>query len=161
MHDQLSLTFSALADPTRRALLARLSAGESSVSELAKPFLKNMSLPAVTKHLKVLENAGLITKSKEAQWRPCKINGDKLKDAAEYMEQYRVFWEESLDRLGEYLESIQREAAGIDATASGAAKDATGSEAAASEHVPASKSKKLRKSKKITPKEKKHVRKRN
>lgn len=107
MQDQLSLTFAALADPTRRALLARLSQGETSVSELAKPFLKNMSLPAVTKHLKVLEKAGLITKSKEAQWRPCKLNGDKLRDVAEYMEQYRIFWEESLDRLGEYLKEIQ------------------------------------------------------
>ncbi len=109
MPDQLSLTFSALADPTRRAILARLSKGETSVSELAQPFLKDMSLPAVTKHLKVLENAGLITKTKEAQWRPCKLNGEKLKDVAEYMEQYRVFWEESLDRLGEYLKSIQSE----------------------------------------------------
>ncbi|MCC2680209.1 MAG: ArsR family transcriptional regulator [Pseudobdellovibrio sp.] len=109
MQDQLSLTFAALADPTRRAILARLSQGETSVSELAKPFLKNMSLPAVTKHLKVLEKAGLITKTKEAQWRPCKLNGDKLKDVADYMEQYRIFWEESLDRLGEYLKSIQDE----------------------------------------------------
>jgi len=107
MQDQLSSTFAALADPTRRAILARLSEGETSVSELAQPFLNDMSLPAVTKHLKVLEKAGLITKSKEAQWRPCKLNGDKLKDAAEYMEQYRIFWEESLDRLGEYLKAIQ------------------------------------------------------
>lgn len=108
MQDQLSLTFSALADPTRRAILARLSEGETSVSELAQPFLKDMSLPAVTKHLKVLEKAGLITKTKEAQWRPCKLNGDKLRDAADYMEQYRMFWEENLDRLGEYLKSIQK-----------------------------------------------------
>lgn len=134
-HDPLSLTFSALADPTRRAILARLSEGETSVSELAKPFLKSMSLPAVTKHLKVLENAGLVTKTKEAQWRPCRLNGDKLKDAAAYMEQYRIFWEENLDRLGEYLDSIQREAA---ATADASLND----------------SRKLKKSK---PKEKKHV----
>jgi DNA-binding transcriptional ArsR family regulator len=104
--DLLSLTFAALADPTRRALLARLSKGETSVSELAKPFLKDMSLPAVTKHLKVLERAGLITKSREAQWRPCKINGARLKDVADWMEQYRVFFEESLDRLGEYLKTV-------------------------------------------------------
>lgn len=109
MQDQLSLTFAALADPTRRAILARLSHGETSVSELAQPFLKSMSLPAVTKHLKVLEKAGLVTKSKEAQWRPCKLNGDKLKDVVDYMEQYRVFWEENLDRLGEYLKTIQKE----------------------------------------------------
>jgi DNA-binding transcriptional ArsR family regulator len=107
MQDQLSLTFAALADPTRRAILAHLSKGEASVSDLAKPFLKAMSLPAVTKHLKVLEKAGLITKTKEAQWRPCKLNGDRLKDVADYMEQYRVFWEESLDRLGEYLKTIK------------------------------------------------------
>jgi DNA-binding transcriptional ArsR family regulator len=107
MQDQLSLTFAALADPTRRSLLAHLSKGEASVSDLAKPLLKEMSLPAVTKHLKVLENAGLITKTKEAQWRPCKLNGDRLKDAAAYMEQYRMFWEESLDRLGEYLKSMK------------------------------------------------------
>jgi DNA-binding transcriptional ArsR family regulator len=106
MQDQLSLTFAALADPTRRAILAHLSEGEASVSDLAKPFLKTMSLPAVTKHLKVLEKAGLITKTKEAQWRPCKLNGDRLKDVADYMEQYRIFWEESLDRLGEYLKTI-------------------------------------------------------
>ncbi len=106
MNDQLSLTFSALADPTRRAMLARLSQGEANVSDLAKPFLKNMSLPAVTKHLKVLENAGLITKGREAQWRPCKLNGTGLKIAANWMEQYRVFWEESFDRLEEYLKTV-------------------------------------------------------
>jgi len=104
--DHLSKTFAALADPTRRAMLSRLSEGEANVSELAKPFLKNMSLPAVTKHLKVLENAGLITRGKDAQWRPCKLNSDGLKDAADWMEQYRVFWEESLDRLGEYLKTV-------------------------------------------------------
>lgn len=106
MQDDLSLTFSALADPTRRAMLAQLSKGEANVSDLAQPFLKEMSLPAITKHLKVLEKAGLITKTKEAQWRPCKLNGEKLKDASEWMEQYRVFWEESFDRLDAYLKTI-------------------------------------------------------
>src|ERR1700677_458500 len=106
MQDQLSLTFGALADPTRRAILARLSKGEANVSDLAKPFLKEMSLPAVTKHLKVLEKAGLITKSRDAQWRPCRLNGTPLKDASNWMEQYRVFWEESFDRLDSYLKSI-------------------------------------------------------
>lgn len=106
MQDSLSQTFAALADPTRRAMLTRLSRGEASVSDLAQPFLKEMSLPAITKHLKVLEKAGLITKGKEAQWRPCKINGDGFKDAVDWMEQYRVFWEESFDRLDEYLKSV-------------------------------------------------------
>src|SRR5262245_7539136 len=101
--DTLSQKFSALADPTRRAMLARLSKGEASVSDLAKPFLKEMSLPAVTKHLKVLEKAGLITKTREAQWRPCKLNGEAFRDVADWMEQYRVFFEESLDRLDDYL----------------------------------------------------------
>ena len=108
MQDSLSQTFSALADPTRRAILARLSRGETSVSELAKPFLKEMSLPAVTKHLKVLEKASLITKTKDAQWRPCKLNGAALKDVADWMEQYRQFWEESLDRLDAYLKTVTR-----------------------------------------------------
>lgn len=108
MEDHLTQTFAALADPTRRAMLARLSKGEANVTDLAKPFLKEMSLPAVTKHLKVLERAGLITKSKDAQWRPCRINGTPLKDVADWMEQYRVFWEESFDRLDAYLKSIQR-----------------------------------------------------
>ena len=106
MPDTLSQTFSALADPTRRAMLARLSKGEANVSELAKPFLREMSLPAVTKHLKVLEKAGLITKSREAQYRPCKLNGEPLQDAAEWMEQYRAFWEQSFDRLEEYLKTV-------------------------------------------------------
>jgi DNA-binding transcriptional ArsR family regulator len=101
--DRLSQTFAALADPTRRAMLARLSKGEANVSELAQPFLQNMSLPAITKHVKVLERAGLITKSKDAQWRPCKLRGAGLRDAADWVEQYRVFWEESLDRLDAYL----------------------------------------------------------
>lgn len=109
MNDPLSQTFAALADPTRRAILARLSQGEASVSVLAEPFLGEMSLPAVTKHLKVLEKAGLIIKGKEAQWRPCRLNGEGLKPAADWMEQYRVFWEESLDRLGEYLKTVVAE----------------------------------------------------
>jgi DNA-binding transcriptional ArsR family regulator len=106
MQDHLSQTFAALADPTRRAMLAQLSKGEASVSDLAKPFLKDMSLPAVTKHLKVLERAGLITKTREAQYRPCKINAAPLRDASDWMEQYRAFWEESFDRLGEYLKTV-------------------------------------------------------
>ena len=106
MNDHLSLTFNALADPTRRAMLNHLSRGEASVSELARPFLKDMSLPAVTKHLKVLEKAGLITKTREAQWRPCKLNSAPLKEATDWMEQYRIFWEESFDRLEVYLKSI-------------------------------------------------------
>lgn len=104
--DQLSQTFAALADPTRRALLARLSQGEANVSELAKPFLKDMSLPAITKHLKVLEKAGLITKTRDAQWRPCKLNGKAFKEVADWTEQYRQFWEESFDRLEEYLKTL-------------------------------------------------------
>lgn len=106
MHDQLSLTFAALADPTRRAMLVQLSKGDANVSDLAKPFLKAMSLPAVTKHVKVLEKAGLITKTRDAQWRPCKLNGAALRDVADWMEQYRVFWEESFDRLDEYLKTV-------------------------------------------------------
>lgn len=106
MQDNLSQTFAALADPTRRAMLTRLSKGEANVSDLAKPFLNDMSLPAITKHIKVLENAGLITKSRQAQWRPCKINGDALKDAADWMEQYRIFWEQSFDRLDAYLKTV-------------------------------------------------------
>ncbi len=106
MNDQLSLTFSALADPTRRAMLKRLSEGQANVSELAKPFLKRMSLPAITKHLKVLEKAKLITKTREAQMRPCKLNPETLKDASDWMEQYRVYWEESFDRLEEYLKTV-------------------------------------------------------
>jgi DNA-binding transcriptional ArsR family regulator len=106
MNDPLSTTFAALADPTRRAMLAQLSKGDANVSDLAKPFLKDMSLPAVTKHLKVLEKAGLITKTRDAQWRPCKLNADRFKDVANWMEQYRIFWEESFDRLEEYLKTV-------------------------------------------------------
>src|SRR5258708_34279362 len=102
MPDHLSRTFAALADPTRRAMLARLSRGEANVSDLARPFLKSMSLPAVTKHVKVLERAGLLTKTREAQWRPCKLNAPALKDAADWMEQDRAYWEESFDRLEAY-----------------------------------------------------------
>jgi DNA-binding transcriptional ArsR family regulator len=104
--DSLSRTFAALADPTRRAMLARLSKGQASVSDLAQPFLRDMSLPAATKHLKVLERAGLVTKTREAQWRPCTLNGAPMKDAVAWMEQYREFWEESLDRLGDYLKTL-------------------------------------------------------
>lgn len=103
--DRLSLTFSALADPTRRAILARLSSGPASVSELASPF--NMSLPAVSKHLKVLERAQLIAKGREAQWRPCAIKAAPLKEATDWMEQYRRFWEDRFDRLDMYLKEIQ------------------------------------------------------
>lgn len=104
MQDHLSRTFAALADPTRRAMLARLSEGEANVSDLAQPFLKDMSLPAVTKHLKVLENAGLVSKGRQAQWRPCRINGEPLREAVDWMEQYRILWEAQLDRLGAYLQ---------------------------------------------------------
>ncbi len=103
--DPLSATLSALADPTRRAILARLSQGEKSVTELAEPF--EMTQPAVTKHLKVLENAGLITRSRQAQWRPCKLAPAPLRDVSEWLEQYRKFWEESFDRLDSYLEELK------------------------------------------------------
>lgn len=105
--DQLSTTFSALADPTRRAILSRLASGERSVSELAKPF--KLSLPAISKHLKVLERAGLIQRGREAQWRPCRLKATPLKGASDWIEQYRHFWEESLDRLGDYLKELQTE----------------------------------------------------
>jgi DNA-binding transcriptional ArsR family regulator len=104
--DKLSTTFAALADPTRRAILGRLARGETSVTELAKPF--KMSLPAVSKHLKVLERAGLVTRSREAQWRPCKLKANRLKAVADWVEEYRQFWEQSLDRLDEYLKDLQR-----------------------------------------------------
>ena len=109
--DTLSQTFAALADPTRRAMLARLSRGQANVTDLAQPFLRDMSLPAVTKHLKVLERAGLVTKTREAQWRPCTLNGAPLKQAVTWMEQYREFWEESLDRLGDYLATLKAQQA--------------------------------------------------
>ena len=107
MPDTLSQTFSALADPTRRAILARLRMGDATVTELAEPFLGQMTLPGVTKHLKVLEKAGLVTKGREAQWRPCTLNAAPLKDAAEWMDEYRAHMEASLDRLAEYLASVQ------------------------------------------------------
>jgi DNA-binding transcriptional ArsR family regulator len=103
--DRLSSTFSALADPTRRAILARLALGETSVTELAEPF--DMSLPAVSKHLKVLERAGLITRGREAQWRPCRIEPGALKHVDEWLEHYRRFWHECLDRLEDYLLELQ------------------------------------------------------
>ena len=103
--DRLNATFAALADPTRRAILARLASGEASVSELAVPF--EMSLPAVSKHLKVLERAGLITRGRAAQWRPCRLEAAPLKDASDWLEEYRRFWEESFDRLEEYLRELQ------------------------------------------------------
>jgi len=105
--DALTATFSALADPTRRAILARLARGEASVTELAAPF--TISLPAVTKHLKVLQRAGLIRRGRRAQWRPCRLDAEPLKDAADWVEQYRRFWEARLDRLDEYLREIQTE----------------------------------------------------
>jgi|SRR5512136_1337031 DNA-binding transcriptional ArsR family regulator len=103
--DRLSSTFSALADPTRRAILARLALGETSVTELAQPF--DMSLPAVSKHLKVLERAGLITRGREAQWRPCRIEPRALKEVDDWLERYRRFWEQSFDRLDDYLRELQ------------------------------------------------------
>lgn len=103
--DPLSLKFAALADPTRRAILARLATGETSVMKLAEPF--DMSLPAVSKHLKVLEGAGLVTRSREAQWRPCKIDAAALKEVDDWLERYRRFWEVRLDRLEEYLDRLQ------------------------------------------------------
>jgi DNA-binding transcriptional ArsR family regulator len=103
--DRLSSTFAALADPTRRAILARLASGEASVTELAEPFA--MSLPAISKHLKVLERAGLVARSREAQWRPCRLKAAPLKGAADWLEQYRRFWEQSFDRLEDYLKELQ------------------------------------------------------
>ena len=105
--DQLSLTFAALADPTRRAILATLLTGERSVNQLAEPF--DMSLPAVSKHLRVLERAGLIARRRDAQWRPCRIEGAPLKAVAEWAERYRNVWEGRLDRLDSYLQQIQKE----------------------------------------------------
>ncbi len=106
MPDPLSNTFGALADPTRRAILARLALGETSVTELAQPFA--MSLPAISKHLKVLERAGLVARGREAQWRPCKLAPEPLRAIADWVTQYRQFWEGSLDRLEDYLREFQR-----------------------------------------------------
>src|SRR5437870_13614525 len=106
MSDQLTAIFAALADPTRRAILGRLARGEASVTELAKPF--DMSLPGISKHLKVLERAGLIERGREAQWRPCRLKATPLKDVARWVEYYRRHWEESFDRLESYLKELQR-----------------------------------------------------
>ena len=103
--DHLSTTFAALADPTRRAILARLSLGETSVSELAEPF--DMSLPAISKHLKVLQRAGLIARGREAQWRPCRLEAGPMKEATAWLEHYRQFWEQSFDRLEDYLRQLK------------------------------------------------------
>ncbi len=102
---QLDLTFSALSDPTRRAILSMLASGEKSVTDLAEPF--RMTLPAVSKHLKVLQRAGLVSQSREAQWRPCRLEAKPLKDAADWIEHYRQYWEESFDRLDDYLREVQ------------------------------------------------------
>src|SRR5713226_2207155 len=103
--DHLSTTFAALADPTRRAILARLTSGAASVTELAEPF--EISLPAISKHLKALERAGLIARGHEAQWRPCRLKAKPLKEAVDWLERYRRFWEESFDRLDDYLRELQ------------------------------------------------------
>ena len=105
--DELSSTFAALADPTRRAILARLTGGHATVTELAEPF--DLSLPGVSKHLKVLERAGLIERDRIAQWRRCRLNADRLRDASDWLEQYRQFWEQSFDRLDDYLRKLQDE----------------------------------------------------
>ena len=104
--NRLSATFAALADPTRRAILARLASGEASVTELAEPF--DMSLPAISKHLKVLETAGLVARSRDAQWRPCRLDAGPLKEIADWVEHYRQFFEESFDRLDAYLRDLQK-----------------------------------------------------
>lgn len=104
--DRLGITFSALADPTRRAILARLASGEASVTELAEPF--DLSLPAISKHLKVLQRAGLVARSRRAQWRPCRLRGGRLKEVADWVERYHRFWEQSFDRLDEYFRETQR-----------------------------------------------------
>ena len=105
MSPDLNITFAALADPTRRAILARLASGEASVTELAEPF--EMSLPAISKHLKVLERAGLIARGREAQWRPCRLAAGPLKDASDWLDHYRRFWDETFDRLEDYLRELQ------------------------------------------------------
>lgn len=105
--DHLSNTFAALADPTRRAILARLTQGEASVTELAEPF--RMSLPAVSKHLRVLERSGLISRTRTAQWRPCRLKAERMKEAVDWLEHYRKFWEASLDRLDDYLKEMQKD----------------------------------------------------
>ena len=104
MRDNLTLTFNALADPTRRAILAKLASGETTVKELSKPF--HMSAPAISKHLKVLENAGLISRGRDAQWRPCRIEAGSLREVADWVSKYKQFWEESFDRLDAYLKTM-------------------------------------------------------
>ena len=106
-NDQLSITFAALADPTRRAILARLAKGEATVTELAEPF--ELSLPGISKHLKMLQKAGLITQGRRAQWRPCKLETDRLKDVSDWIERYRDIWEERFDRLDQVLRELQKE----------------------------------------------------
>ncbi len=106
MPDRLTATFGALADPTRRAILSRLASGEASVTELAAPF--DMSMPAISKHLKVLERAGLIARGREAQWRPCRLQAAPLQDVAGWVEHYRKFWEQSFDRLDDYLRNLKK-----------------------------------------------------
>ena len=118
--DQLSITFAAIADPTRRAILVRLAHGEANVKELAEPF--RMTLPAITKHLKVLEKAGLIERSRSAQHRPCKLCATPLKEAASWIDHYRAFWEESFDRLADYLREMQSEQDAFSASSSTRAK---------------------------------------
>jgi DNA-binding transcriptional ArsR family regulator len=105
--DHLSTTFAALADPTRRAILSRLVSGEASVTELAEPF--DMTMPAISKHLKVLEHAGLIARDRHAQWRPCRLTAAPLEEVADWVDHYRRFWEENLDRLGGFLKQLQTE----------------------------------------------------
>ncbi|MEQ8675597.1 MAG: metalloregulator ArsR/SmtB family transcription factor [Aggregatilineales bacterium] len=106
-NDTLSTIFSALADPTRRAILSRLAEGEATVNELAEPFETKMTLPAISKHLKVLQNAGLITRSRDAQWRPCKLEATPLKDVSHWVEQYRHIWEQRFDQMDAYLGELQ------------------------------------------------------
>ena len=106
-NDNLSVTFAALADPTRRAILARLALGEASVTELAKPF--DLSLPGISKHLKVLQRAGLITQSRNAQWRPCRLEGGRLREASDWVGEYRRFWDESFQRLDDVLQDLIKE----------------------------------------------------
>jgi DNA-binding transcriptional ArsR family regulator len=123
-NDTLSLTFAALADPTRRAILARLAGGEASVKELAEPFA--MSLPAISKHLKVLEKAGLISRGRDAQWRPARLAPDPLKEVAAWVSDYRKFWEDSFDHLAEYLKELQAQENGGASASPAAASEAEG-----------------------------------
>jgi len=113
MSDSLSTTFAALSDPTRRAILARLALGEMSVKELAEPF--SISAPSITKHLKVLERADLITRSRNAQWRPCRLEAAPLRDVSDWVENYRQYWEQSMNRLDDYLSTLERKETGKDA----------------------------------------------